>query len=90
MALTHGMNVDEVKALGKYLRQQQDEINRLVRQIETKVNSAGWEGNDARTFKTQWWPQHRNALECMGRELEDFGRKAIENANEQEQVSNRT
>ena len=89
MALTHGMNIEEVRALGDQLQQKQSQIQQLISQIESRVNSAGWEGPDANRFKHEWWPQHRTNLQKIGEELRGFGTSALNNASEQEGVSNR-
>ena len=85
--LTHGMNIEEVRALGQMLQAKKGEIEQLIHQIEAKVSSAGWEGPDARTFKDQWWPEHRGHLSQMGEALHGFGVSAMNNASAQESAS---
>lgn len=88
MALTHGMNIEEVRALGQFLQQKKGEIEGIINQIEAKVSSAGWEGPDAQRFKGDWWPKHKGNLQQMGEELHGFGQSALNNASAQEQASN--
>jgi uncharacterized protein YukE len=87
MALTHGMNIEEVKALGQFLQAKKGEIEQLVSQIQAKVDGAGWEGPDALKFKGDWWPEHKNSLNQIGERLHGFGQSALNNATEQENVS---
>lgn len=88
MALTHGMNIEEVRALGQFLQQQKGVIEGIINQIESKVSAAGWEGPDAQRFKGEWWPKHKAALQQTGEELHGFGQSALNNASAQEQASN--
>jgi len=87
MALTHGMNVEEVRQLGQHLQASKGTIENLIREIEGKVNGAGWQGPDATRFKTEWWPQHRTQLNKIADDLHGFGQSALNNAQEQENVS---
>ena len=78
--LSHGMNVEEVKNLGRSLQDAKNRIEALIREIEGKVNGAGWEGPDARRFKNEWWPQHRQHMHQIGEQLHGFGQSAMNNA----------
>lgn len=89
MAITHGMNVDEVDRLGRYLQQQQGRINDIIREINSRVDGAGWVGPDAQKFKKDWWPQHRGKLTQIGKDLHGFGTSAINNASDQKAISGR-
>ena len=86
--LTHGMNVEEVKGLGRDLQAKKGDIENLVAQIEAKVNGAGWEGPDANRFKNEWWPEHRNQLRQIAEQIHGFGTLALNNASAQESASN--
>jgi uncharacterized protein YukE len=88
MAITHGMNVEEVRALGHQLQQQAQHIHELVGQLEAAVNSANWVGPDSVTFKGTWWPEHSRMLRTSADQLHGFGQSALNNATEQEQVAN--
>lgn len=85
--LTHGMNVEEVKALGHFLQAKKGEIESLINQIQAKVEGAGWEGPDSVKFKREWWPEHKHSLQQIGERLHGFGQSALNNASEQENVS---
>lgn len=89
MPITHGMNVEEVRALGYQLQQQAQHIQELITQLEGAVTNANWVGPDAMTFKGSWWPEHRNMLRAAAEQLHGFGQSALNNASEQEQIGNR-
>ncbi|MGN6696344.1 MAG: WXG100 family type VII secretion target [Aquihabitans sp.] len=89
MALTHGMNVEEVKSLGNFLKSKKGQIEGIINEINGKVNGAGWEGPDAQKFKGEWWPEHRNHLKQIGEALDGFGQSALNNASDQEAASGR-
>lgn len=87
MAISHGMNIQEVKNLGHRLQQQAQHLQDLVRQLEGQINGTTWVGPDATTFKNQWWPEHRQHLSQAAEGLRGFGQSALNNASAQEQVS---
>lgn len=87
MAVTHGMNVEEVKTLGDQLKRKGGDIERLVREIENQLNGTTWVGPDADTFRNNWWPGHKRRLEQMAKDLDGFGQSAMNNASEQVDVS---
>lgn len=87
MAVTHGMNVDEVRNLGQQLQTQAQHVRDLVSRLEGQINSTTWLGPDATTFKTQWWPEHRQQLQAAAEGLQGFGQSALNNASEQESTS---
>ncbi len=87
MAMTHGMNVAEVKALGTQLKTISQQINDSVNKLNGKVTNTSWIGPDATKFKNDWWPQHRSQLQKMVNDLAGFGQSALNNASEQENVS---
>ena len=89
MAISHGMNVEEVKALGRKLQAASGELNTMISQLNSQVNSTTWVGPDATTFKTQWWPEHQRHLKSTADGLNGFGQSALNNAAAQEQASGR-
>lgn len=89
MTVSHGMNIEEVRNLGRQLQTQADNIQQVMASLDSAVNGATWVGSDADTFKGQWWPQHRTQLQQVVQGLSDFGQSAINNATEQENVSSR-
>lgn len=89
MAVTHGMNVDEVNSLGSQLQTQADNIQQLVGQLEGAINGTTWMGPDADQFKGQWWPEHKQRLLAVADGLQGFGQSAINNASDQVGASGR-
>jgi hypothetical protein len=82
-AVTHGMNVEEVKNLGHTLQTQADNIRNLVGQLDGLVNGTTWMGPDADQFKGQWWPEHKQHLLAVSEQLHGFGQSALNNASDQ-------
>lgn len=89
MSFTHGMNVGDVQNLGNLLKAKAGEIRDIVNMIESSVNSTTWEGPDAQTFKGQWWPDHKTHLMSVAEQVDGFGQSALNNAQEQSEVSGR-
>jgi hypothetical protein len=88
-AISHGMNVEQVKQLGNTLKQKKQELDQIINTINTTLNNTAWEGPDAVAFKTQQWPDHRSQLNAIGQAIEGFGQSALNNASEQEAASGR-
>ncbi len=91
MTLSHGMNVDEVRALGVKL---QNHYSATIEQLMNEMNglvdqtSSSWVGPDAENFRS-WWPEKKAALQAIATDLHGFGQSAINNATEQTEVSSR-
>lgn len=89
MAITHGMNVEQVRQLGNLMKQKSNEITQMINQINSQLNGTNWEGPDAQGFKNSQWPDHRAKLQQVAQALDGFGQSAVQNASEQEGTSNR-
>ena len=87
MAVSHGMDVGEVRRLGGSLQTSAGSIDDLIKRIETAVAGSTWIGPDATMFKGTWWPEHRAHLKGMSETLRGLGQSALNNATEQEQAS---
>ena len=85
-----GMDVDAVEGIGKQLQSLGEQISNLESQINGKVQQLPgiWDGKDAQTFVTQWWPQHQKALKSAAEAVKGLGHAAFNNASEQRGVSN--
>jgi hypothetical protein len=83
MAVTHGMNVDEVTNLGTTLQSQASNIRDMVGLLEGAISGTTWMGPDADQFKGQWWPEHKQHLMAVAEQLHGFGQSAINNATDQ-------
>ncbi len=88
-AFTHGMNPDEVDALGNELKKEAEAIRTIIGNVNSRIASTTWEGPDAQTFKNQWWPEHRTHLNQVASDIDGFGQSALNNASEQRDVSSR-
>lgn len=87
MAITEGMNPDEVRRRGVELKKAAGQLNSMASQIQSAMNGTSWNGDIARRFRGDWWPTHRRPLLNVARDLEGFGQSAINNASEQDQAS---
>ena len=87
MAMSHGMDVGEVRRLGGSLQTSAGSIDDLIKRIGSAVSGSTWVGPDSTMFKTQWWPEHRAHLKAMSETLYGLGQSALRNATEQEQAS---
>lgn len=87
MSMSHGMNLEDVRALGDLLKRKSADIRAIVSEINGKVQSTSWEGPDARAFKDQWWPEHQKNLTSVADQVDGFGQSALNNAQEQENTS---
>jgi uncharacterized protein YukE len=85
--LTHGMDIGAVRQLGQFLQSEAtSQIRDLMGRIDSQLSSAGWQGNDAEQFRSEW-QNHKNTLNQIINSLEQFGQKAQQNAQAQEQTS---
>lgn len=87
MSVSHGMNVEEVRNLGRLLQQKAADIQGILSEINGRVHGTTWEGPDAQAFKNQWWPEHQQHLKNVAEQIHGFGQSALNNAQEQENVS---
>jgi uncharacterized protein YukE len=83
-----GANVEELRGLGQTLQQKGDEIRSTMQQLNSQIQSVGWEGPDAQQFKGSDWPAAQTQLNNVAQTLTDAGQKAQQNAQQQEQASN--
>ncbi|ACZ29534.1 hypothetical protein Xcel_0495 [Xylanimonas cellulosilytica DSM 15894] len=83
-----GMNVGDVRKLGKSLKADADELDRVVRDITRTLNKTYWEGKDAQRFRNEWQGAHTKALKQVASALDTAGETARTNAEQQDQASN--
>lgn len=90
MALV-GMDVEQVRGLAKQLDQQAQEIQNVIGQIDKLIGQlmGAWQGKDANDFHDWWNSQHKPALAKAQEAIHGLSVSANNNAQEQEQVSNR-
>ena len=85
--VTHGMNVEEVRRLGRTLQMMSASIDELRNDLDRLVSRTTWIGPTAERFKYQWWPTNRTQLLGLSADIFGLGQAALNNANDQERVS---
>lgn len=86
MAVTHGMNVGEVEALGRLLERKSDQLRGLVAHVDRLVSAASSGGEDTAGF-LRMWPTHKARLIAASDRIGGLGRSAFENARAQVEAS---
>ncbi len=91
MANIIGMDPEAVETLSKDLKTQAGRVAEVISKIDGLVSHMQgiWKGQDAEQFASSWRDHHRKALHTAQVEIEDLGKSALRNANEQRQVSAR-
>jgi uncharacterized protein YukE len=86
-----GMNIGDVRNIGNQLKHQADEIVNAMTQIDGLIQQAlgAWQGPDATQFHDWWVQQHKPALHNVSEAVRGLGQSALNNAQEQEDISNR-
>ncbi|MCU1578468.1 MAG: 28, gp28 [Rhodoglobus sp.] len=84
-----GMDVDQVAAAGKALKERAAEIDTLVSKLDGIVRSIHgvWEGPDSDQFVNDWWPEHKKTLVAASSHVAGLGQSALNNASEQRDAS---
>jgi surface antigen len=85
--LTHGMNIDQVEELGRFLQGRASALEAIAKEIDGRVRGTSWIGTDANRFQNQWWPEHRNRMTTMAETVKGFGQSALNNASDQRRTS---
>lgn len=86
-----GMDDVQVDKAGRDLKARATDITNLMNQINGIVTHLPsiWEGPDARKFVNDWWPQHKHNLIALSTAIDGLGQSALNNAQDQRDVSNR-
>lgn len=90
MSSNSGMNIEDVQALGRLMQQIAQDLNNRARELDRRILSVDWVGEDAGVFKSQWWPGHHKALKTALAAIDGLGQSALNNAAEQADISGRT
>ena len=88
MAIDHGMNVEQVRTMGRTFNDAAAQIDDLVRRINSTLSSTAWEGSDRRQFENDWNSTHCPALLRAKGDLDNMGQTALRNASRQVDTSN--
>lgn len=86
MAL-YGQDIEQVKQLAAQLNSKASDIQNVISQLTSAVNSVEWRGPDAERFKSDWQGQHVPQLKQIVSALQTASQKASKNAAEQQQAS---
>ncbi len=89
MANLTGMDIEQVRNMGRTMQQKSDEIRNIIHTLDGLVNQIPgvWRGHDAEQFKGWWQNEHRGHLSQVAEQLHGLGQSALNNAQEQENVS---
>lgn len=87
MVITHGMDAAEVEELALFLQQRAGRLRQIAQEINSRVYSSIWNGDEAQLFSQQLWPRHRARLLAAADRLEGLAQSARNNASEQHQTS---
>ncbi|WP_102144550.1 WXG100 family type VII secretion target [Mycobacterium hubeiense] len=86
MAL-YGQDVEQVRQLATQLNAKASDIESVISQLTSAVNSVQWMGPDAERFKSDWQGQHVPQLRQVVSALQTASQNASRNATEQQQAS---
>lgn len=82
-----GMDIAAVRTLSQQLKAKADEIRTLTQQLTGQLQNTPWVGQDRERFYSDWTGQYCTALNNVVTGLEDASNRALQNANEQDQIS---
>ena len=82
-----GADVEALRNLGTRLNNGSTEIQNQKNQLSRALDGVEWRGNDADQFRNEWQSNHLPALERVARALEEAGKHASRNAQQQEDAS---
>jgi WXG100 family type VII secretion target len=84
-----GMDVEQVQNLAGQLHGQAEAIQSVINSVDRIVAQleSAWQGQDARQFADWWNSQHKPALHNAMVAVDGLHTSALNNANEQSQVS---
>lgn len=83
----YGQDIAEVNKLATQLNSKAEEIQQIVTQLSSAVNSVQWMGPDADRFRSDWSSQHTAKLKAVVSALQAASQSAKKNAQEQQQAS---
>jgi uncharacterized protein YukE len=87
MAQFTGMDIGGVRQLSQQLTRSAGDIRQIVQQLNSLLQNTQWVGPDQQRFTSDWQGQHTQALNQVITALEEAGRLANQNADQQEQAS---
>jgi uncharacterized protein YukE len=87
MANFTGMDIQQVRNLSTQMNTKAGEIRTIMQTLTTALDNTPWVGPDQVQFVGDWKSQHCSQLNSVITALEDAGRRAATNADQQEQAS---
>lgn len=85
--ITHGMNIDEVRAMAEQMRAKAEEVRGTVAHLSGLIADAPWQGPDAEQFKGEWEGTHAVNLNNAANALLEAGERGQMHAEQQEAAS---
>lgn len=82
-----GADIAQLKALGTKLQSGSSEIEKQKSALTKALESTDWKGPDADKFRSEWHSTHAAQLAKIAQALEEAGRQASRNAQQQEETS---
>jgi uncharacterized protein YukE len=82
-----GADVEALRNLGTRLSAGSNEIQNQKNQLNNMLDGVDWRGPDAEAFRDDWRSNHLPALDRIAQALEEAGRQAGRNAQQQEEAS---
>jgi uncharacterized protein YukE len=86
MALV-GADVEQLNQLAAQLNNKANDIQNVISQLTSAINSVEWKGNDANRFRSDWQSQYVGQLKTVVSALQTASQNAKRNAQEQQSAS---
>lgn len=82
-----GANTEQLRNLGTQLQTGSNEIEKQNSMLTRMLDGTDWKGPDADRFRNEWKSNHATALAKVAQALEEAGKHASRNAQQQEDAS---
>jgi len=82
-----GADVEQLNQLAAQLNNKANDIQNVISQLTSAINSVEWKGNDANRFRSDWQGQYVSQLKQVVNALQQASQNAKRNAQEQANVS---
>ena len=82
-----GADTQQLKDLGAKLQAGARELENQKNMLGRLLEGTKWEGPDATQFRSDWHSQHATALAKVAQALDEAGKHAIRNSQQQEDAS---
>ena len=82
-----GMDIEQVRQLATQFGVKADAINDIITDINSRLGSTEWRGQDAEQFRNDWNSSLTTQLRNVSQALRDAQTTANRNADEQDRVA---